>query len=64
MVTGTSLGELCVIAETAPEFKEKLLGLFREEFGGNLIRSRESVLMRDYSNANNCNLLVGMLTLY
>ena len=63
MVAGTSLGELCVLACKPAEFKEQLNRLFTQNFTGNLIIKRESILMKNHSNQNNCKLLLDILTL-
>ena len=63
MVAGTSLHELCAIASTPAEFKAQLHRLFQQDFTQNLTEQRESVLMKNYSNQNNCKLLLEILTL-
>ncbi|MEI7499505.1 MAG: glycosyltransferase family 1 protein [Bacteroidota bacterium] len=63
MVTGTSLDKLCYIASDPAGFKEKIPFLFRLDFDESLIKQRESVLVKNYSNKNNCKLLIEILTL-
>jgi hypothetical protein len=63
MVAGTSLGELCYLASDPAGFKEKLHFLFHRDFAENLIRQRESFLMKNYSNQNNCKMLKEILIL-
>ncbi len=63
MVAGTSLSELCTIANTPAELKMELQHLFTMEFTHSHIINRESVLQKHYSNQNNCKLLLEILTL-
>ena len=63
MVTGTTLGGLCLQASGAAEFKEQIRLLFRQDFPESLIIQRESILEKNYSNQNNCKTLVEILTL-
>jgi len=63
MVSGTSLGELCTVATTPSGFRQELERLFSLEFTQNDIAGRESILGEKYSNRNNCNLLLEILTL-
>jgi len=63
MVTGTPLGELCILASEPAELKEQIDRLFLLNFTESLINKRESVLAKHFSNQNNCNLLMEILTL-
>lgn len=63
MVAGTSLDKLCYLASDPASFKEKIPFLFSQNFDESLIKQRESVLMKNYSNKNNCKLLTEILTL-
>jgi hypothetical protein len=63
MVAGTSLAEMCTIANSPAEFKDKLPHLFSLEFTQNQIIQRKSFLQEHYSNQNNCKLLLEILTL-
>ncbi len=62
MVAGTSLSELCTIANTPSEIKMELQRLFAMEFTHSHITNRTSVLQQHHSNQNNCKLLVEILT--
>lgn len=63
MTRGTSLEELCCVAASPSEFKAEIKRLLSLEFTDDLIVERESLLQQKYSNQNNCNLLLEMLTL-
>ena len=63
MVSGTSLAELCVLASTPQEFKEKITELFRLEFNDIFIQKRKNILNELHSNQKNCKLLMEILTL-
>jgi hypothetical protein len=63
MVAGTSLKELCSIADTPSGMKEELQRLFALEFTQNHIIDRQSFLQKHYSNQQNCKLLLEILTL-
>ena len=63
MVAGTSLNELCHLASDPVGFKEKISFLFNQDFEEALIKQRALVLMKHYSNQNNCKLLLEILTL-
>ncbi|MEI7620876.1 MAG: hypothetical protein WCJ57_04910 [Candidatus Falkowbacteria bacterium] len=63
MVTGTSLTDLCVLASTPQDFKEKIIRLFTMEFNGLDIQDREKTLNEFHSNQKNCKLLLEILTL-
>lgn len=63
MVTGTSLADLCTIASSPSGFKEKIPELFRSDFTNEMILNRRSGLVHNYSNQNNCKLLLEILTL-
>jgi len=63
MVTGTSLGELCVMAPDAAGLKKEVLAHFIQPFTGALITRRETILMAGYSNQINCKLLMEILNL-
>ncbi|MCX6306041.1 MAG: glycosyltransferase family 1 protein [Bacteroidetes bacterium] len=63
MVAGTSLDELCHIAGTSRELKDKLLHLFSLDFTPGLIAHRQSILQKHHSNQNNCNLFLEILNL-
>jgi hypothetical protein len=61
MVAGTSLGELCNIASGADELKSAIKHIFPLEFTQSQIETRESLLFNNYSNQNNCRLLLEIL---
>ncbi|MEI7664148.1 MAG: glycosyltransferase family 1 protein [Bacteroidota bacterium] len=63
MVAGTSLGELCILATSPLSFKEQLLSLFNRDFTEEMLDTRRSILMEDYSNQNNCKMLLDILNL-
>ena len=63
MVVGTSLDGLCHLASNPIGFKEKISFLFNQDFDEAHIHHRAFVLMKHYSNQNNCKLLVEILTL-
>ena len=63
MVAGTTLGELCIQATGADEFKEQIPRLFNQDFTESLINERESIVEKNYSNQINCKLLMEILTL-
>ncbi|MFZ4521451.1 MAG: glycosyltransferase family 1 protein [Bacteroidales bacterium] len=63
MVAGTSLAELCVVSETPEGMKGELVRLFTMEFTPELIAHRKSVLMKRYSNHENCQLLLEIFQL-
>ena len=58
MLNGTGLDDLCVIANSSMEFKQKLKILFKKEFTSPEIESRKKVLGMHYSNDRNADLLV------
>jgi len=61
MLNGTGLNELCEIANTAAEQKEKLKSLFTEQFEETEILRRREILERYYSNDKNAERLVELL---
>ena len=61
MLNGTGLEELCVIANSSREFKQKLRALFNKDFGTNEIRKRAQVLEHRYSNDNNADQLIRLV---
>jgi hypothetical protein len=63
MVAGTSLDELCIIAASPEGFKTELSRLSSMEFTQSDIDHRESLLQTNYSNQNNCKLLLEILNL-
>jgi hypothetical protein len=63
MVAGTSLAELCILASTPQNFKEKITGLFELEFNESYIQNRRDILNEIHSNQKNCKLLMEILTL-
>jgi len=63
MVAGTSLDEICHIADSPQELKSELQRLFPLEFTFFDIVKRESLLQEYYSNQKNCKLLEEVLHL-
>ena len=63
MVSGTSLGPMCEIASDPVSLRNKLQSLFQQIFDEKLIGQRKLILMKSYSNQNNCKLLLEILTL-
>jgi hypothetical protein len=63
MVNGTSLDTLCNIAPDHTSLKNELQHLFKQEFDEDMIKQRNRILMKSYSNQNNCKLLTEILTL-
>jgi hypothetical protein len=63
MVTGTKLSEMCTVVAEPNEFRKSILELFQKEFTTEQIRQREALLMENYSNKKNCNLLLYIITL-
>lgn len=61
MLNGTGLDELCVIANTSKEFKNKLKSLFKKDFTEPEIRLREKVLTVRYSNDRNADRLISLV---
>ena len=63
MVTGTSLGNLCIQATSPDDFKSAIPAIFQQDFSRVLISERKTVLLKNYSDKKNCKRLVEMLTL-
>jgi hypothetical protein len=63
MVAGTSLSELCSIADTPSDLKKEVQRLFSMEFTQNHIDKRKELLLKNYSNQENCKLLMKILIL-
>jgi hypothetical protein len=61
MVSGTSLEEACIIADSPEGLREELHRIFTLEFTQNEITQRESLLLNHHSNGKNCKLLVDIL---
>lgn len=61
MVAGTSLEELCCLANHADHFKDELHRIFMMEFTREEISRRDSLLQLTYSNQENCRLLTDVL---
>jgi hypothetical protein len=63
MVSGTSLGSLCLQATQPGEFKQVINAIFRQDFSSEMISERKSILSENYSDMKNCNRLIQLLTL-
>jgi len=61
MIQGTALKDLCEIANSADELKEKLRELFDKEFTYEQFAMRESILNDNYDNTANGNRLIKMI---
>jgi len=61
MLNGTGLNELCEIANTPGEQKEKLKVLFGEKFEGDEIMRRRKILDECYSNDKNAEWLIELV---
>jgi hypothetical protein len=61
MLNGTGLNELCEIANTRVEQKEKLKVLFGEKFEGDEIMRRRKILDEYYSNDKNAEKLIELV---
>lgn len=61
MCENTGLEELCAVADTAKEMKEKIKSFFRQEFEQEEIERREKVLSENYSNKKNMEKLIGLI---
>ena len=61
MLVGTNLHSLCSIGNTAAELNDKLIGLFKMNFGPEEIAERKNLLEKDFSNYNNINTLLNYL---
>jgi hypothetical protein len=63
MVTGTSLGSLCIQATQPGEFKQAINAIFLQDFSSEMISERKSILSENYSDMKNCKRLIQLLTL-
>lgn len=61
MISGTTLGPLCELAESPEEFREKVRALFHVSFGEEEIISRSKILKEHYSNEGNGKRLLGAI---
>jgi hypothetical protein len=61
MVDNTGLEELCVVADSPNEMKERIKEIFQKEFSSNEIAKRESVLQENFSNKKNAEKLIKLL---
>jgi hypothetical protein len=61
MLNGTGLEDLCVVANSSREFKQKLKALFKKDFGDAEIEKRKKVLGQRYSNELNADLLIRLV---
>ncbi len=61
MLNGTGLEELCVVANSSREFKQRLKTLFKKEFTEREIEARRLTLGRRYSNDHNAELLIKLV---
>lgn len=64
MLNGTGLDDLCVIANSSKEFKQKLRSIFKKDFTSPEIELREKVLKERYSNERNAELLTNLVFNY
>ncbi|NCA77847.1 MAG: glycosyltransferase family 1 protein [Alphaproteobacteria bacterium] len=64
MLAGTSLRELCEVAETPDRLRQEVQRLFSMEFTAERVTERARVLGELYANNKNCNLLTDILTLH
>jgi hypothetical protein len=61
MLNGTGLDELCVIANSSREFKQKLKSLFKKDFTAPEIELRKKILSLQYSNDRNADTLIKLV---
>lgn len=61
MLEGTALRELCEIANTGEELKEKLRNLFGKDFTEEQFQLREKILQDNYDNLTNGRRLIKMI---
>lgn len=61
MLNGTGLEDLCVIANSSKEFKQKLRVLFNKEFSIDEINARTKILEKRYSNNYNADKLIHLV---
>jgi hypothetical protein len=63
MVAGTDLGQLCEIASTPEDLKQKVDELMQMTIDDNLIRIRKEKLLSRHSNRENCIILMELVSL-
>ena len=61
MIAGTGLDDLCEVKNTAPEYKETIQNLMRENFGPELIKKRKEALELQFSNKINAQKIIDVL---
>ena len=61
MLNGTGLDELCVIANSSREFKQKLKSLFKKDFTSPEIELRKKIMSLQYSNDRNAETLIRLV---
>lgn len=62
MLSGTTLNDLCEIADTNEAFKNKVTTLFQQEIAIEKVKMEREKLLADYSNQENCLKLVSLTT--
>ncbi len=61
MLSGSNLNEVCVIADTIPDIKNKLLKLMQQDFTPAMKVQRQLHLQKIYTNGNNVERLIGLI---
>lgn len=61
MIQGTGLEELCVIADSVKELREKVSELFCQSFSPDHLEKRREILLQNYSNEHNCRRLISLI---
>ena len=61
-VEGSGLNDLCILAETAEDFTEKINHLFTAEFSVKEMQHRSTALNKLYNNEQSARIITDMLS--